>query len=126
MIDFGIVIPNEIQCLPNSMYVEKIEFGERQLKSGLYVPQEHMDYQGRFVRPRWAKVKYKADNINYINVGDWCLIKHGNWSLSMLMTIKGVEQKLWYISLKSLKEGVMAISHTMPEELKEYGIKDES
>ena len=43
----------------------------------------------------------------------------------MLMTIKGVEQKLWYISPKSLKEGVIAVSHTMPEELKEYGIKDE-
>ena len=29
MINFGITIPNYIECVPNTMYVEKIEYGER-------------------------------------------------------------------------------------------------
>lgn len=125
MIDFGIEIPEKIECLPNTMYVEKIEYGERKTKGGLVLMKEQMDYEGRFARPRWAKVRYKAENITNIEVGDWILINHGHWSTSMLMEIKGKEEKLWYISPKSYKEGVMAVSKEMPEQLKEYGIEDE-
>jgi hypothetical protein len=125
MIDFGIEIPEQIVCLPNTMYVEKIEYGERKTKGGLVLMKEQMDYEGRFARPRWAKVRYKAENITNIEVGDWILINHGHWSTSMLMEIKGKEEKLWYISPKSYKEGVMAVSKEMPEQLKEYGIEDE-
>lgn len=125
MIDFGIEIPEKIECLPNTMYVEKIEYGERKTKGGLVLMKEQMDYEGRFARPRWAKVRYKAKNITNIEVGDWILINHGHWSTSMLMEIKGKEEKLWYISPKSYKEGVMAVSKEMPEQLKEYGIEDE-
>ena len=63
MIDFGVIIPNYIECIPNTMYVEKIEYGERKTKGGLYIQAEQMDYEGRFAHPRWAKVRYKADNI---------------------------------------------------------------
>jgi hypothetical protein len=125
MIDYGIEIPNKIICLPNSLYVEKIEYGERKTKSGLVINKESMDHYGNFARPRWAKVKYKADNITNVEIGDWILIGHGNWSTSMLMIINGEKTYLWYISPKSYKEGFMAISKTMPEELKEYGIEDE-
>lgn len=125
MIDFGIEIPEKIECLPNTMYVEKIEYGERKTKGGLVLMKEQMDYEGRFARPRWAKVRYKAENITNIEVGDWILINHGHWSTSMLMEIKGKEEKLWYISPKSYKEGVMAVSKEMPKQLKEYGIEDE-
>lgn len=125
MIQFGVEIPNSIVCLPNTLYVEKIEYGEKKTKGGLYIPKEKMDYQGQFVRPRWAKVKYKADNITNIEVGDWILISHGHWSLSMLMEIHNEPTKLWFISEKSYKEGVMAISKTMPKELEEYGFTDD-
>ena len=70
MIDFGVTIPHYIECLPNSLFVKNIEYGERTLKSGFIVPAEKMDYEGHFARPRWAKVFYKSDNINYIDVGD--------------------------------------------------------
>ena len=126
MIDFGINVPNEIICLDDSMYVEKIEYGERTTKSGLVLMKEQMDCEGRFARPRWAKVKYKAENIKGIEVGDWILLEHGHWSTSMLMEINGEPIKLWYISPKSYKTGVMAVSKTMPEQLKEFGITDDT
>ena len=56
MIDFGVTIPHYIECLPNSLFVKNIEYGERTLKSGFIIPAEKMDYEGHFARPRWAKV----------------------------------------------------------------------
>lgn len=125
MIDYGVTIPNYIECLPNSLFVKNIEYGERTLKSGFILPPEQMDYEGRFARPRWAKVVYKSSNINYVNVGDWILLRHGHWSTSMAMTIKGEDKTLWYVSPKSIKEGLMAVSKIMPQQLKEFGIEDE-
>lgn len=125
MIDYGVNVPNYLECLNTSMFVENIEYGERTRKSGIVIPTETMDYQGHFVRARWAKIKYKSKDINFADVGDWILLKHGHWSTSMLMTINGQETKLWYISPKSIKEGLIAISKTMPKHLEEYGFKDE-
>lgn len=125
MIDFGVTIPNKIVCMPNTLYVEKIEYGERKTKNGIILMKEQMDHYGNFTHPRWAKVLYKADNIDNINVGDWILMKHGHWSISMLMEIHNEPKKLWYISPKSYFEGVMGVSHTMPEYLKEYGIEED-
>lgn len=123
MIDYGANIPNEIVCLPNTMFVEKMEYGERK-KGGLFYTQEKMDMYGEFVRPRWSKVLFKADNILDVEVGDWIAQNHGNWSLGMHVTIAGQQKTIWYISPKSYKEGLIAVSKTMPEELKEYGIED--
>lgn len=124
MIDYGIDIPNEIICLDNTLYVENIEYGERTRKSGFIIPREKMDYQGHFVRPRWAKVLFKADNIKNVNIGDWVLIRHGHWSSSIKCKINGNDKTIWYISPKSYKEGFLAVTHKMPEILKEYGIKE--
>ena len=124
MIDFGITIPHSIECIPDTMYVEKIEYGERKTKGGLYLQAEQMDYEGRFAHPRWAKVRFKADNIKDIEVGVWIYIEHGHWSTSMKMNIEGKDETLWFISKKSFREGVMAISKKMPKYLEEYGIKE--
>lgn len=124
MIDYGIDIPHSLECLDDTMFVENIEYGERELQSGIIIQSETMDYHGHFVRPRWAKVKYKANNIKDIEVGDYILLEHGNWSTSILANIDGKEQKIWYISPKSFKEGIIAISKTMPKHLAEYGIED--
>ena len=42
----------------------------------------------------------------------------------MKMFINNKEETLWFISPKSFKEGVMALSKTMPKQLEEYGIED--
>ena len=101
MIEYGINISDHIECLPDTLYVEKIEYGEKTLKNGFIIPTETMDYLGNFVRPRWAKILYKADNIKNVNVGDWVLIRHGHWSSSIDCNIKGENKTIWYISPKS-------------------------
>lgn len=125
MIEYGIDINDHIECLPDTLYVEKIEYGERTLKNGFIIPTETMDYQGFFVRPRWAKILYKADNVKNVNVGDYILLSHGRWSSSIKCTIKGIQKTIWYISPKSYKEGALAVSHKMPDCLKQYGFTEE-
>ncbi len=124
MLDFGIDIPNELECLPSTMYVEEAEYGERTTSWGFEIPAETMDSEGNFVHPRWFKVLWKASNIKEINVGDWILLKHGHWSTSIDLTVKGEDKRVWFVSPKSYKEGVMAISHEMPNQLKQYGYKN--
>lgn len=125
MIEYGINISDHIECLPDTLYVEKIEYGEKTLKNGFVIPTETMDYLGNFVRPRWAKILYKADNIKNVNVGDYILLSHGRWSSSIKCTIKGIQKTIWYISPKSYKEGALAVSHKMPDCLKQYGFTEE-
>jgi len=124
MIDYGIDIPNYMECLPSTMYVTEPEYGTRVTSWGFEIPPEQMDFEGNFVRPRWFKVLWKADNIKNIDVGDFCLIRHGNWTTSIQANVAGKDITMWYISPKSYKEGVMAVSKEFPSILKEYGYKN--
>jgi hypothetical protein len=122
MIDYAIDIPSHIECLPSTLYVEDIEYGVRKTMWGFEIPAEQMDYEGNFVRPRWARVLWKATDIMDIEVGDFILIKHGHWSTSIEMLVDGQPKKVWYLTPKSYKEGVMAVRKDIPEHLREYGI----
>lgn len=122
MIDYGIDIPNYLECLPSTMYVEDIEYGIKKTKWGFEIPAEHMDSNGEFIRPRWAKVLWKADNIKCIEIGEYCLLKHGHWSSSITINNNGTNKKIWYISPKSFKEGLLAKSTSKPKCLEEYGL----
>lgn len=122
MIQYGIDIPNYLECLPNTLYVEDIEYGVKKLSWGFEIPAEKMDSNGDFIRPRWAKVLWKADNIKDINVGEYCLLKHGHWSSSIEVNVDGEAKKIWYISPKSFKEGLLAKSITKPKCLELYGL----
>lgn len=123
MIEYGIDVPNYIECLPKSMYVTDIEFGVRKTKWGFEIPKETMDKNCEFIRPRWAKVLWKSNDIKEVDVGDWVLMRHGNWSTSIKLFINGEEKKVWFISPKSYKEGLLAKSREIPKHLKEYGIE---
>lgn len=121
MIDFGVTIPNELVCLPSTMYVTNAEYGERKTSWGFEIPAEQMDFEGNFVRPRWFKVLWKADNIKNIEVGDWVLISYGLWSSSIKAFVNGEEKTIYYISPKSLNNGaLMARSKEMPKVMSEY------
>ena len=121
MIDYGITVPNSLECFKNTLFVEQLEHGAKTTKWGFEIPEEKMDFQGNFIHPRWAKVLFKSDNLKDIEVGDWVLISYGRWSSSILATIKGEEKDIWYISEKSLKEGaLMAKSKDKPKQLELY------
>lgn len=110
----------DIECLPDTFFVKNMESGIQKLESGLYIPEENMKLNQRFIRPRWCQVYKKADNIKDFEVGDWVLMKHGHWSTSLNLIINGEQVKLWYITPKNRKVGMLAISKTMPPQLTKY------
>ena len=71
------------------------------------------------------EVLHQRENIKNVNVGDYILLSHGRWSSSIKCTIKGIQKTIWYISPKSYKEGALAVSHKMPDCLKQYGFTEE-
>lgn len=121
MIDYGIDIKEYIECLPDTLYVENIEYGERKTKNGIYLAPEKMDYLGEFIRPRWAKVLWKSDTIKNINIGDYILISYGMWSTSILLNINGIKKKVWFVGKKAYdKKSILAVSKTKPKIYDEY------
>jgi hypothetical protein len=121
MIDYGIVVDDGIICKKDTLYIEMLAVGENITKAGIVIPTEKMDAFGHFVKPRWAKVIFKADNLTDFEVGDWVLIQHGKWSSSIKALINGVEKTIWYVSDKSVKEqSIIAVSKKMPTEIKGF------
>lgn len=109
----------DLECLPNTFLVKYLEIGVQKLKSGIYIPEENMKVNQRFIRPRWCQVYKKANDITDIEVGDWVLMKHGHWSTSINIIVNGVQEKIWYITPKNRK-GILAKSKTMPTQLQSY------
>lgn len=121
MIDYGISVPNSLECFKNTLFVESLEHGSKKTKWGFEIPEEKMSMDGSFVHPRWAKVIFKADNLKDIEVGDWVLISYGRWSSSIKATINGEDKDIWYVSEKSLKAGALiAKSKDKPKQLELY------
>lgn len=101
-------------CKDDTLFVSDLDVEEKTLPSGIIIAKDQMLGNCNFQHPRWAKVRYKADNIKDVEVGDWILLYHGNWSTSIRVNINGVDEKLWYINPKSYKEGALAINKTKP------------
>ena len=121
MIEYGINVPNRLECFSKSMYVEYLEHGDKVSKGGIIIQEERMDKDFDFIKPRWAQVKYKADDIKECEVGDWVLIKHGFWSSSIEAYINGEKHTLWYVPPKSIKkDGLLAVSKEKPKLLENY------
>ena len=120
MIDIELDIKGNLKCLPDTLYVERLEVGDRQTSSGIIIPMEDMRLNQRFIKPRWARVYKKADNITNVNVGDWVLLEHGKWSTALNIIDNNKQVKLWYINEKNYKSGIIGIRQEEPEFMREY------
>jgi len=121
MIDLALKINcQKLICLPDTFLVKKLESGVQKTNSGIYIPEEDMKLNQRFIRPRWCQVYKKADNITDFEEGDWLLLKHGHWSTSMNIIINNKKERIWYITEKNRKTGILAISKTKPKNLSKY------
>lgn len=120
MIDIELDINGNLKCLPNTLYVELLEVGERKTAGGIIIPMEDMRLNQRFIKPRWAKVYKKGENISNIEIGDWILLEHGKWSTALNIVDNNKSVKIWYINEKNVKTGIIGIKKEEPEFMKEY------
>jgi len=78
---------NGIQALKDHVIVKDMNFGSRQLSSGVVLLADDGKTDG--IRPRWARVYAVGPEQNEIKVGQWVLIEHGRWTRAMEVEIDG-------------------------------------
>lgn len=118
MIYYGADCGTGITPPRHTLYVTDLQVGEHKTSGGLLIGQDRFGKGTDYIKPRWAKVKYKGDDIPDIEVGDWVLLIHGYWSTILRLTINGQEEELRFISKKCYEEGILAVSKEMPPEVK--------
>ena len=73
--------------LRDNVIVRDMDFGGRQLASGIYLPGDDGKSEG--IRPRWGKVYAVGPDQQEVKVGQWVFIEHGRWSRGIEVEIDG-------------------------------------
>ena len=68
----------KLRALRDSVIVEHMEFDQRQLSSGIILPNDNGKSTG--IRPRWGKVYAVGKDQRDVQVGQWILVAHGRWT----------------------------------------------
>lgn len=108
---FGIEIEGEIKPLHNSILVTEIDFGSRQLSSGVILLGDDGKTDG--IRPRWARVYAVGSEQQDIRVNQWVLIEHGRWSRGLKVIKDGEE----IIIRRADPEAIIFVSDKEPENI---------
>lgn len=99
-----------LKPLPKNIFAV-IEMGERKVGNIIIRDDNGKDHG---IRPRWAKVWRVAEDINYLEHGQWILVEHGRWSMTItLHDADGKEFKFQKID----PNGVMCVSDSQPEDV---------
>lgn len=73
--------PNQVKslrALRDTVLVEDMNFGERQLSSGVLLLNDNGKADG--IRPRWGKVYAIGPEQQDVSKGQWICVAHGRWT----------------------------------------------
>lgn len=73
--------PNKIKslrALRDNVIVADMAFDQRQLSSGIILPNDNGKSSG--IRPRWGQVYAIGPDQQDVTVGQWILVAHGRWT----------------------------------------------
>lgn len=100
----------KIHPLPGNIFAV-LQTGSRTTAGGIILRDDNGKQEG--IRPRWAKVWKIASDIKDVEVGQWILVEHGRWT--MTITVKddsGNDFKFQKID----PAGIMLVSDNEPNE----------
>jgi hypothetical protein len=100
----------KIHPLPGNIFAV-LQTGSRTTAGGIILQDDNGKQEG--IRPRWAKVWKIASDIKDVEVGQWILVEHGRWT--MTITVKddsGNDFKFQKID----PAGIMLVSDNEPNE----------
>lgn len=100
----------KINPLPGNIFAV-LQTGSRTTAGGIILRDDNGKQEG--IRPRWAKVWKIANDIKDIEVGQWILVEHGRWT--MTITVKD-EQDNDFKFQKIDSKGIMCVSDQEPKE----------
>lgn len=98
-----------------------LQNGERVTKGGIFLRDDNGKDHG--IRPRWGKVWKVAEDIDYVKPGQWILVEHGRWTMTInYKDDDGTEYKFNKID----PEGILLVTDEQPEdefigEVTDYG-----
>lgn len=87
-LQFANTIKN-IKPLHDNIIVANMNFGSRQLSSGLIMLSDDAKTDG--IRPRWAMVFAVGPDQKDVSPGQWVLVDHGRWTRGCVISMEGSE-----------------------------------
>lgn len=87
--------------LKGKIFVSNLEHGMRLTRGGLILPDDNMTDRG--VHARWGKVFAVGDDVDYLSLGEWVLVKHGRWTTGIDLEINGTVTRIWGIEPESIE-----------------------
>jgi co-chaperonin GroES (HSP10) len=91
---------NKITPIHDHIIVQDMNFGQRQLSSGIFLLSDDSKTDG--IRPRWARVYAVGPEQTDISVGQWVLVEHGRWTRGAKVEIQGETITLRRVDDKSI------------------------
>ena len=106
-LQFANAIKN-LKPLHDSVIVANMNFGSRQLSSGLIMLSDDAKTDG--IRPRWAMVFAVGPEQSDVRPGQWVLIEHGRWTRGCVVQMEGSE----FIIRKIDTNAILLVSDEQP------------
>ena len=67
-----------LRALHDTVIVSDMQFDQRQLSSGIILPND--DGKSSGIRPRWGRVYAVGSEHRDVRVGQWICVAHGRWT----------------------------------------------
>jgi len=68
----------QLRALRDNVIVSDMQFQQRQLSSGIILPNDNGKSSG--IRPRWGRVYAVGPEQHDVQVGQWICVAHGRWT----------------------------------------------
>ena len=97
-----------IKPLKNHVIVKDMNFGERQLSSGVFLLGDDGKTDG--IRPRWSKVYAVGPEQSDVVPEQWVMVEHGRWTRGIEVDINGDRMTLRRVD----PDAIMLVSDEEP------------
>jgi hypothetical protein len=97
-----------LRALKDHVLVTEMEFGGRQLSSGIMLLSDDGKSDG--IRPRWARVFAVGPEQEDVQVGQWILVAHGRWTRANDIEVNGEKKSLRRVD----NNDILMVSDTEP------------
>jgi Chaperonin 10 Kd subunit len=81
-----------LRALKDHVLVTEMQFGSRQLSSGIMLLSDDGKSDG--IRPRWCQVFAVGPEQQDVQVGQWILVAHGRWTRANDIEVDGEKKSL--------------------------------
>lgn len=100
----------DIKPLKNNIFAV-MQVGERVTAGGIVLRDDNGKDEG--IRPRWGRVWKVAEDIDYLEPGQWILCEHGRWTLGISIRRDDGSE---FIFSKVDPNGILCVQDDKPED----------